>query len=177
MLSEASRTSQGRTPKSSPLRLGIGHLFNMVPGVITTVKAIMWLRGLGPERDWGERKQWHLDPIMCIHWYISLPTFIITRDHWPPLCRHPRLRDGKEEEKTYHKVRGYYLVVYHVVRLLSIGFTQQSLCRFSKSTMKHLQKPDWKSDLVLIWYGYHKCMFVDFLIGYMGSSKWVHYWM
>ena len=40
-LLEASGKSQGRSPKSSPLRLGIRNVFNRVPGVMTTVKAIM----------------------------------------------------------------------------------------------------------------------------------------
>ena len=33
----------------------------------------------------------------------------------------------------------------------------------SKSIMKLIQKPHWKSDLPLFSYGYRKCMFVDFL--------------
>ena len=30
--------------------------------------------------------------------------------------------------------------------------------------MKHMQKPYWKLDLPLFTYGYHKCIFVDFLM-------------
>ena len=34
------------------------------------------------------------------------------------------------------------------LQLLPIRFTQQSLCCSSKSTMRHLQKPDWKPPLI-----------------------------
>ena len=40
---------------------------------------------------------------------------------------------------------------------------------------EHLQEPDWKSELPRFSYGYRKCMFVDFLIGYKGSPNCVHY--
>ena len=33
--------------------------------------------------------------------------------------------------------------------------------------MKHLQKPDWKSDVPLLSYGYRKRMFIDLLTGYI----------
>ena len=65
--------------------------------------------------------------------------------------------------------------VFHVPQLLPVRFTQQYSSYIIKSTMKRLQKPDWKSVLLLSSYGYRKCMFVDFLIGYIGPPNCVHY--
>ena len=49
--------------------------------------------------------------------------------------------------------------------------THVCTCKF---TMKHMRKPDWKSDLPLFSYGNRKCMFVDFLIGNIGPPNCVH---
>ena len=43
--------------------------------------------------------------------------------------------------------------------------------------MEILQDPHWKSDLPLFSYGYHRCIFVDFLIGYMDPLDYVQYWV
>ena len=56
----------------------------------------------------------------------------------------------------YDKVRGCNLVVFcfvflgffsHVLQLLLIIFTQHNACCVNGSTIKHMQKMDWKSDL------------------------------
>ena len=67
--------------------------------------------------------------------------------------------------------------VVHVLQLLLIRFTQQNSCCTSKTMMKHLQKLDWRFDLPWFSCGYRKCMFVDFLIEYIGLSNHVHYWV
>ena len=65
--------------------------------------------------------------------------------------------------------------VLHVLQLLPVRFTQQYLCCTNKSMLKHLQKLDWKPVLPLSSYGYRKCMFVDFIIGYISPPDCVHY--
>ena len=72
------------------------------------------------------------------------------------------------------KVCGYHLVLFRVLQLLPIKFTQWYI---SKSTMEHLQKLDWKSYLPLFSYGYRKCMFFDFLPRYIGPPKCVNCWV
>ena len=67
-----------------------------------------------------------------------------------------------------YKVSGCYLVAFHVLQLLLNRFIQQKLCCISKSIMKRLQKLV-KSNFPLFPYGHKKCMFVDALIGYIGS--------
>ena len=59
----------------------------------------------------------------------------------------------------------------HVLCLLPIRCRQQSLCCIDNSMMKHMQKPDRKSNLPLFSYGYRKCMFVDFFIWIHNSSQ------
>ena len=40
--------------------------------------------------------------------------------------------------------------------------------------MKYLQNPNYKMDMPLSSYGYRKCMFVEFLITYVGPPNYVH---
>ena len=42
---------------------------------------------------------------------------------------------------------GVIWFTFHVLQLPRIRFTQHNLCCISLSTMKHVQKPNWKSDL------------------------------
>ena len=72
---------------------------------------------------------------------------------------------------------GVIWFIFHVLQLLLIRFTWHYSCCIGKSILQHLQKPDRKSDVS--WYisDYRMCMFVDFLIGYLGLSNCVHYWM
>ena len=61
-------------------------------------------------------------------------------------------------------VHGCHLAwIFHVLQRLPIRVTRWDLCCISKSTMKHRQKSDWKSDLPNLSYGYWKHIFVDFL--------------
>ena len=62
--------------------------------------------------------------------------------------------------------------IFHVLQLLLITCTQPKLCCLSRSTMKHLQIPNWKSDLrnfVIVIGG--ACMF----IGYIRHPNYIHY--
>ena len=72
---------------------------------------------------------------------------------------------------------GVIWFIFMFVQLLPIRFTQPYSCCVSKSTMKHLQKLDWKSDFLLFGYGYRERMFVDYAIGYIGPPNCVHYWV
>jgi hypothetical protein len=69
---------------------------------------------------------------------------------------------------TTLRYMGDIWLIFQVLQLQPNRFTQQNSCCISKPAMKHLQKPDWKSDLPKFSYGYHKCVFVDFLAGDMG---------
>ena len=71
---------------------------------------------------------------------------------------------------TKLRYAGVSWVVFHVVQLLPIIFTQQELCCIGKLTMKHLHKPERKSDLVLFSCDFCKCMWNGFLAGYGGPS-------
>jgi hypothetical protein len=44
----------------------------------------------------------------------------------------------------------------------------------SISVVKHQHNSIWKSDLSSLSYGYHRCLFVDFLIEYIGPLGFVH---
>ena len=59
---------------------------------------------------------------------------------------------------------------FHVLQLLPIRFTQQVSCCISKSTMKRLQKPNWKSDIPLFSYD-RKHIVIGFLINWVHSSS------
>ena len=48
---------------------------------------------------------------------------------------------------------GVIWFTFHVLQLLSIRFIEQNACCISKSTMKHMQKAYWNSDLPLFGYG------------------------
>ena len=45
------------------------------------------------------------------------------------------------------------------------------------NTLTHQQKWGWKLDLPSSSHGYRKCIFVDFLIEYMGFPSSAHYWV
>ena len=64
---------------------------------------------------------------------------------------------------------------FHVLQFLPIRFPQQHWCCISKSMIKHLHKPDWKSGLLWFRYGYWKCMLVDFSTMYIGPFDCVRY--
>lgn len=51
------------------------------------------------------------------------------------------------------------------LHLLPIRFAWRNLFCNSNFTMKHWQKPDWKSNLLWFSCDYRKCMFADSLIG------------
>ena len=79
------------------------------------------------------------------------------------------------------KACGCYLVHFLCSPPSTIGSTEWNLCCISKSNMKDKQKSDWKSDLPWFCYNlnYHKCMFVDFLTGYIvlpleSPTTWKH---
>ena len=59
----------------------------------------------------------------------------------------------------------------HVLNLLPVRFTQQNSRCIRKSAMKHMEKPDRKSDFPCFSYGYQKCMFVDFSTAYTRFSQ------
>ena len=65
------------------------------------------------------------------------------------------------------KVCGCHLVHFSCSPTSAIGFTQWNLCCINKSNMKHTQKSDWKLDLPWFSFSYQKCMFVNFLTGYI----------
>ena len=73
------------------------------------------------------------------------------------------------------KVCGCYLVWFHVLKFFLIRFTQQNLCCIRVFTMKTLSKPHWDLNLPWLTSGYWKCMFVDFLVGYIDPLNCVHY--
>lgn len=56
---------------------------------------------------------------------------------------------------------GVIWFTFQVLQLLPTRITQQNICYFSKSTMKHEQKVDWKLELPLFSYGHQNDMFVD----------------
>ena len=64
---------------------------------------------------------------------------------------------------------------FNVLLLLPIRFTQENACCIRKSTMKHMQKPDRKSNLSYFTFGYQKCVFVDFLTRHICALNCVHY--
>ena len=71
---------------------------------------------------------------------------------------------GKREgvEKLHSQLR-YVGVVWCVLQLLLIRFTQWSLWCIGKTTMSHRQKSDWNTNVCWFGYVYHGWMFVDFL--------------
>ena len=72
-----------------------------------------------------------------------------------------------EDDTKLIRYVGVNWFVFHVLQLLLIRFTQQNSCCIRKSSMKHLQKPDPKSDLPCF-----SC--VDFLSRNIGPPDCVH---
>ena len=67
--------------------------------------------------------------------------------------------------------------VLDVLQPLPNRCTQQNSRHISKSIIKLMQRPCWKSDIHLFSYGFRKCMFVDFLTVYTSSPSCAHYWV
>ena len=71
---------------------------------------------------------------------------------------------------------GVIWVVFHVLQLLPLRFTQQNLCCTNKSTIKHHQNTLENRTSPFFVYYCHKCMLnVDSLIKYIDPPNCVHY--
>ena len=133
-----------------------------------------------------------LKHIWCHHKYLNLlhwsQTFTYSRQSYCGwlivfvifLRTHPtqyilNLVDGNIHGNSPLRYVSVIWFIFQVLQLLLVRYIQQDLKCISKPTMKHMQKPDWKSDLPLTSNGYKKCMFVDFWTTYIGPPNCVHY--
>ena len=71
---------------------------------------------------------------------------------------------------------GVIRVIFHVLQLLPIIFTQQNSCYITKPTTNNLQKPNWESNLPNLVTVIKTARFVDFLIEYKDPPNYVHHW-
>ena len=68
-------------------------------------------------------------------------------------------------------------LVFHALQLLPIRFPHQNSCHISKSTMNHPQKPDRNRTSPQLVTAVAKCLFADFLTGYICPLSCIHYWV
>ena len=73
-----------------------------------------------------------------------------------------------------HIHMGVFRFVFHVLLLLSNGFTWNNFC-YWQSTIIYQQVLDWKSSLPWYNYEYQNCMVVGYLGDYISPPSCVHY--
>ena len=79
--------------------------------------------------------------------------------------------------KNRYKVCGCYLVRFSMFSIFYwLDSHNQTRVVIPNLRWKPLQKPDWKLDLPWLSYGYQKCIWVDFVLGYNGSSQLCALW-